>query len=232
MIVIIAWDAGPLRKRPSFRLSRESARSGLRRARESSVSDRWQDSMIGSLSFATSRRLDRAAAVAIMLLAGLGVSSAQTAPEKRITLPPPPADLPGHVNYLARQLYGVALDDSEPLTSQIEKLVLEHMGPWLSAHPPGSRIGRRDRASFPYDVQVRRELERVFGELQYPFDTRCAAFEKPFGTGELIGVGYSLGWDRVQSRQRCGIVPDQRRSRTAGRSDALCAVRRSSFSAL
>jgi hypothetical protein len=151
--------------------------------------------MIGSLSFATSRRLDRAAAVAIVLLASLGVSSAQRAPEKRIKLPPPPADLPGHVNYLARQLYGVALDDSEPLTSQIEKLVLDHMGPWLSAHHPGSQSAAGSRG-FPYDVQVRRELERVFGELQYPFDARCAAFEKPFGTGELVGVGYSLGWDQ------------------------------------
>lgn len=151
--------------------------------------------MLRSSSLAISGGLHRAAALAIVLLATVGGSSAQVAPEKRIKLPPPPADLPGHVNYLARQLYGVALDDSEPLTSQIEKLVLDHMGPWLSAHPPGSESAVGSRG-FPYDVQVRRELEHVFGELQYPFDARCAAFEKPFGTGALIGVGYSLGWDQ------------------------------------
>jgi len=38
--------------------------------------------------------------------------------------PPPPEDLPGHVNYLAQQLYGVMLEDATPITDQIQKLVL------------------------------------------------------------------------------------------------------------
>ena len=151
--------------------------------------------MLRSLILATSSAIRRAAGLAIVLLASVGVSPAQIAPEKKIKLPPPPADLPGHVNYLAKQLYGVALDDSEPLTTQIEKLVLDHMADWLSAHPPGSGSDPGS-AGFPYDVRVRRELEHVFGQLHYPFEARCAAFEKPFGAGELIGLGYSLGWDQ------------------------------------
>ena len=151
--------------------------------------------MHGRIGLARFLRFRRAAPFAIVLLASFGVSSAQVAPEKRIKLPPPPADLPGHVNYLARQLYGVALDESDPLTAQIENLVLGHMGPWLSAHPPGSAPAAGP-GDVPYDVKVRRELERVFSELQYPFDARCAAFEKPFGTGEMVGMGYSLGWDQ------------------------------------
>jgi hypothetical protein len=151
--------------------------------------------MLQGVSLAVSRAILRAAALAVVLLGSLGVSSAQLAPEKKIKLPPPPADLPGHVNYLAKQLYGVALDDSEPLTGQIEKLVLDHMSAWLSAHPPGSG-STPEAGGFPYDVRVRRELEHVFGQLHYPFEARCAAFEKPFGTGELVGAGYSLGWDQ------------------------------------
>lgn len=139
--------------------------------------------------------LARSAALLVALLATFGAAAAQIAPEKRIKLPPPPADLPGHVNYLAKQLYGVALDDSGPLTSQIEKLVLDHMGPWLSAHPPGPG-STPEAAAVPYDVRVRRELERIFSQLHYPFDARCAAFEKPLGAGELVGLGYSLGWDQ------------------------------------
>jgi hypothetical protein len=43
---------------------------------------------------------------------------------------------------------------------------------------------------------VRRELEGIFSQLHYPFDARCAALDKPLGGGELVGLGYSLGWDR------------------------------------
>jgi hypothetical protein len=116
-----------------------------------------------------------------------------TAFGQQANLSPPPADLPGHIAYLGKQLWGVPLDESAQLTSQIEKLVLDHMGPWLSSHPPGAGSAAQSGA-VPYDVKVRRELERVFGELHYPFDARCAAFEKPFGTGDLVGLGYSLGW--------------------------------------
>lgn len=131
------------------------------------------------------------------LAATLAVSAA-LAGKKPKPAASPPADLPGHVNYLARQLYGVPLDESAPITSQIEKLVLDHMNEWIAAHPPGAPSVASPPAgvatAVPYDVKVRREVEAAFVELQYPIYATAAAFDQPYGQGQLIGVGYTLGW--------------------------------------
>jgi hypothetical protein len=122
--------------------------------------------------------------------AALLVVSPAIAQKKRKPLPPPPADLAGHVNYLARQLYGIPLDESAPLTSQIEKLVLQHMDEWIAAHPPpAGEVG-----GVPYDVKVRREIEAAFAELRYPIYATAAVFDRPYGQTRLIGAGYTLGW--------------------------------------
>jgi len=97
----------------------------------------------------------------------------------------PPTDLPGHVSYLAKQLYGVPLDESGPLTGQIQDLVLAHMQQWL-----GERISRET----PGQVQVRRELESLFDQIQYPAYAWPAVFTRPAKGGMLYGVGYTLGW--------------------------------------
>jgi hypothetical protein len=124
------------------------------------------------------------ALLALMLaLCVLGV--AQAGQKKRKARPP--ADLPGHINYLARQLYGVPLDESDAITGEIQKLVLDHLQQWMS-----SRI--------PSDVEVRRELEAAFAQLHYPLFGQPAVFEAPWKGGLLIGAGYTLGWtdyDRV-----------------------------------
>src|ERR1700737_4557031 len=91
--------------------------------------------------------------------AGVALSIWSAAPaggksKKSRSLPPPPTDLPGHVNYLARQLASVPLDESDPLTSQIQELVIGHLQDWMAHHPPGAATG-----VVPYDVQVRREIE-------------------------------------------------------------------------
>jgi hypothetical protein len=110
----------------------------------------------------------------------------------------PPADLPGHVNYLARQLYGVPLDESGALTSQIEKLVLDHMSEWIAAHPPGGPSATSPPPGVatvvPYDVKVRREVEAAFAEIHYPIYATAAIFDRPYGQSQLVGVGYTLGW--------------------------------------
>ena len=77
--------------------------------------------------------------------------------------PPPPEDLPGHVNYLAQQLPGVMLEDATPITDQIQKLVLAQLEQWMM-----------DRS--PTDVEVRRDVDMAFSELHYPLSGQAAAF--------------------------------------------------------
>jgi len=115
----------------------------------------------------------------------LGVSVARAGQKKPKA--PPPADLPGHVNYLARQLYGVPLDESDAITGEIQKLVLDHLQSWMSNRAPS-------------DVDVRRELEGAFAQLHYPLFGQPAVFAAPWKGGVVIGAGYTLGWtdyDRV-----------------------------------
>ncbi len=130
--------------------------------------------------------------LAVILVLGIfGVGLAQGKKKKRKTLPPPPPDLPGQVNYYTRQLAGVPLDESDPITSKIQKLVVDHLQEWL-ANPVPSDV--------PTNVQVRRELENVFSKLHYPFFGQPAVFAAPSKGATLIGAGYTLGWneyDRV-----------------------------------
>jgi hypothetical protein len=117
----------------------------------------------------------------------LGAGAAQAKKKKPKALPPPPADLPGHVNYLARQLYGLHLDESGTITGEIQKLVLDHLQQWAAERAPS-------------DVEVRRELENAFSLLHYPLVGQPAVFDQPWKGGVVIGAGYTLGWndyDRV-----------------------------------
>ncbi len=68
---------------------------------------------------------------------------------KKKPLPHPPSTLQEKINALAVQLPGVMLVDADPITSQIQKLVLDHMTDWMANRTPT-------------DVEVRRELESVF----------------------------------------------------------------------
>jgi hypothetical protein len=141
--------------------------------------------MSRKLRFAARARLGR---LILMAAAILAVAAAALAQETK--LPPPPADLPGHVAYLGQQLWGVPMDESEPLTSQIEKLALDHLNEWLASHPPGEL----KPGDTPYDVKARRELERVFAGLRFPVYANVNTFERPFGNGQLLAIGYTLGW--------------------------------------
>jgi hypothetical protein len=119
--------------------------------------------------------------VAAGMLGAGGVEAQQKRPKT------PPANLPGHVNFLAQQLYGVMLEDATPITDEIEKLVLDHLDQWMANRTPS-------------DVEVRRELEAVFADLHYPLFGQPAVFSRPWRGGAMIGGGYTLGWtdyDRV-----------------------------------
>jgi len=121
-----------------------------------------------------------------MIAVALGLTTCALCGAKEKT-PPPPADLPGHVNYLAQQLPGVMLEDATPITEQIQKLVLARLQDWM-----------QDRE--PSDVEVRREVDMAFSELHYPLFGQGAAFAHSWKEQLLIGAGYTLGWtdyDRV-----------------------------------
>jgi hypothetical protein len=118
--------------------------------------------------------------VLMALIGALGAGPAE-AKQKPKAPPPPPANLPGRVSDLAWQLRGVHIDDSAPITDQIQKLVIDHLQEWLANR---SATG----------VEVRRELEAVFSKLRYPTYGQPACFAEPWKGGTLIGAGYTLGW--------------------------------------
>lgn len=111
----------------------------------------------------------------IILILGVGPVEGK----KRVT--PTPTGLPAQVNNLAKQLYGVMLEDAGPITAQIQKLVVDHMTEWMANRTPT-------------DVEVRRELESVFSLLHYPLVGLPAAFAQPWKGQVVIGAGYTLGW--------------------------------------
>ncbi|HEV2423214.1 MAG TPA: hypothetical protein VGZ29_00150 [Terriglobia bacterium] len=102
-----------------------------------------------------------------------------------------PPDLPNRIAAIAQQLWGVPLDESQPLTSQVEKLVLDHLNQWFTSHPPESQPPPGDE---PYAVEVRREIEGLFADLHYPLYANVNSFGQPFGDGRLLAAGYTLGW--------------------------------------
>src|SRR5215472_13738379 len=114
--------------------------------------------------------------LAVTLSAGAGGGQVK----KSKGLPPPP-DLPGRVNHLAKQLIGVPLDESDSLTNQIQKLVLDHLDEWMANRAPSV-------------VEPRRELESAFALLRNPLSADANSFSRPWKGDTLVGVGYTLRW--------------------------------------
>jgi hypothetical protein len=112
----------------------------------------------------------------LALLALAGGAAAKKKPQGG-----PPADLPGHVSYLAWQLRGQMIEDVVPITDQIQELVLDHVQQWL---------GNRSVTA----VELRRTLEAAFAKLRYPTFAKPSCFAEPWKGGTLMGAGYTLGW--------------------------------------
>ncbi len=130
-----------------------------------------------------------AALLALAALAAAFSAPPALARKKRKAQAGPPTDIPGHVLYIARQLYGVPLDESQPLTSQIQKLVLDDLQSWLAAG--GAAQGD---ASVPLDVRIRRHLDNDFSKLHAPLAGDPMVFVQPWKGQNLIGAGYTLSW--------------------------------------
>jgi len=115
----------------------------------------------------------------LVLVVTLGASAAGQ-PKKKPKGPPAP-DLSARVNSLAKQLIGVPLDESDPLTSQIQTLVLNHLDEWMASRSPSL-------------VEARRELEGVFALLRNPLSADTNGFSRPWRGDTLFGIGYTLRW--------------------------------------
>lgn len=127
----------------------------------------------------------------VVLTLGTGLAQAK---KKKTKVAPPPPDLPGQVSYYARQLWGVPLDESEPITSKVQTLVLDHLQVWFANRKPGDSQQAGSEAGYPIEVRVRRELEHVFSQLHYPFFGQPSVFAASWKGTALIGAGYTLGW--------------------------------------
>jgi hypothetical protein len=121
---------------------------------------------------------------ALLALAMVLAPAEAGAREKRAKdTPPPVSDLPNYLSYEAWKLRGVHIDDSGPITSEIQKRVLADLEQWFA------------KSSEPKtDVDVRRELERLFYNLRYPTSAIPACFDRPWKGAILVGAGYTLGW--------------------------------------
>jgi hypothetical protein len=118
--------------------------------------------------------------IALVWVVALDAGAAGGQRKKPKALPPPP-DLPGHVNYLAKQLIGVPLDESDSLTGQIQKLVIDHLDEWMASRAPSL-------------LEARRELESAFIQLRNPLFTDVEGFSRPWKGDPLVGIGYTLRW--------------------------------------
>ena len=120
----------------------------------------------------------------LFLAAALSLSVKAQAQAQQQPAPLTPTEIPGRVNQLAQQLYGVMLEDATPITDQIQKLVVDRLQEWMM-----------DRT--PSDVEVRREVDMAFSELHYPLFGQGAAFAQPWKDQVVIGAGYTLGWSNI-----------------------------------
>lgn len=138
----------------------------------------------------------RTALAVLPLAMALSFSISAIAQDEQQAPPPPPADLPGQVNSLAQQLYGVMLEDATPITDQIQKLVLAQLQEWMM-----------DRS--PTDVEVRRDVDMAFSTLHYPLVGQAAAFARPWKDQVVIGGGYTLGWTNIDRTSVLAIFSNQ-----------------------
>ncbi len=115
-----------------------------------------------------------------MLALATGLLHPGVAQTKKETTPAP-GGLPVQIFNLAKQLGGVSLEDAGPITSQIQKLVIDHMTEWAANRTPT-------------DVETRRELESVFSLFHYPLDALPATFQQSWKGQTILGAGYTLSW--------------------------------------
>ena len=116
----------------------------------------------------------------LLLVLTVTLAAAAGGQPKKTKAPPPP-ELPGRVNYLAKQLIGVPLDESDPLTGQIQALVIDHLDEWMASRSPSVQ-------------EARQEVESVFAQLRSPLFADAEGFSQPWKGDTLVAIGYTLRW--------------------------------------
>ena len=119
------------------------------------------------------------------------ISSATTPgfAKKKKAPAPPTSDLSTQIEDLGRQLVATPLDESDPLTSQVQDLVLNDLQNWITKNPPGPSPD-----GTPYDVRVRKVMEFAFSRLQYPAFGQPHVLSAPWNGSIVTACGYTLGW--------------------------------------
>jgi hypothetical protein len=115
--------------------------------------------------------------VLLALIICLSVSAADGAARRK----GPPQDLPGHIAYLAHGLVGLNIDESPAITSQIQKLLLNHLQATLANVTPTA-------------VGVRREIEAAFAKVAYPVQTDAEVFSRPWNDALVTCSGFTISW--------------------------------------
>src|SRR6266567_282387 len=106
-----------------------------------------------------------------------------------------PPELASRIESLGRTLLNTPLDESDQLTGQIQQLVLDDLQEWFGKNPPGDSAD-----GVPYEVRVRREMERAFSKLHYPVFGQPKVLSQFWNGGVVTVCGFTLGWsdyDRV-----------------------------------
>jgi hypothetical protein len=116
----------------------------------------------------------------LLLMLAVTVTAAAGGQPKKKKAPQAP-ELPTRVNNLARQLIGVPLDESDPLTGQIQTLVIGHLDEWMASRTPSIQ-------------EARREVESVFTLLRSPLFADAQGFSRPWKSETVVGIGYTLRW--------------------------------------
>ena len=99
------------------------------------------------------------------------------------------SDLAARIELLGQTLVNTPLDESDELTGQIQKLVLDDLQDWFGKNPPGASAN-----GVPYEVRVRREMESAFSKLHYPAYGLPKVFSQSWNGGVVTVCGYTLGW--------------------------------------
>jgi hypothetical protein len=103
----------------------------------------------------------------------------------------PSSDVSIKIGALGPRLLVTPLDESDPLTSQVQELVLDDVLKWITQNPPDP--DPHDDGT-PYEVKVRKEMESDFSKLHYPVFGHPHVLSQVWKGAVMIVCGYTLGW--------------------------------------